>query len=340
MITIIIPTYRTPKMVAFTISQILQYSEEDDVEIIIINNYPQETETIRYLQPFIDKIKFINYPENKLQSHGVAIDYAIENGYVSNDYFLMLESDAYPTKEFIPYYQNIIEQGFDSAGSMLKLSGGLYQHPCGSLYSKEVWYEAKKYCDEMQYSYFPNMNHCDDFDYHMMVHNSVLDKILDNPNDFFELSENFKPYSKEKALEKREWYKPTVNPFHNGMGGIDESVRKYGDRGFGSDVQHILLNNKRKTMKRVGYEPGQWLSYFMVATGKKIFSIPMEIKWMEGRENQQQEYTINEAGIHHVWGVSSYTERTADGVEDIYESKRNIPNKLYETLPEHQKIKE
>jgi len=60
---------------------------------------------------------------------------------------------------------------------------------------------------------------------------------------------------------------------------------------------------------------------------------------MNGREGQQQEYTLNEAGVKHLWAISSYTERGSSNVEDIYEAKRKLPDELYSTLPENQKIK-
>ena len=68
-------------------------------------------------------------------------------------------------------------------------------------------------------------------------------------------------------------------------------------------------------------------------------SNPPEIKWMPNRIGQQQEYTLNEAGIKHLWAISSYVERGSENVEDIYEAKRRLPDELYETLPDSQKVK-
>jgi uncharacterized protein YwgA len=102
----------------------------------------------------------------------------------------------------------------------------------------------------------------------------------------------------------------------------------------------ILVENAKKIIFRVGLEPMQYLYYYSVRMRKKIFEIPTEIKWMEGRENQQQEYSLTESGIKHLWAISSYTERGSKDVEDVYELKRSLPEKLYATLPEHQKIKE
>lgn len=326
-------------MIAYTVAQLLKYATPGEIEIVIVNNYPQDIETVKYLQPFIDSITFINYPENRLQSHGISLDWLIDSGYVKTEYFLMLESDAFPIKEFIPYYQRLIDENFDAALSMLKLSGGLYGHPCGGLYKTSVYKECKEYCNSIEYSYFPNMNRRGSFDFHTMIHNSIVDKILESPENYFELAEGYKPYLKEKAIEKRDYYKPTCGVFHNGMGNNDEDLATYGQRGFDTGIYDVMLTNKKKIVRRVGLEPGQFFSWWMAANNKKLFSIPTIVKWMNGREGQQQEYTENEAGIHHIWGISSYTERVADGVEDIYEAKRSLPDELYKSLPDHQKIK-
>ncbi len=339
MISIVMPAYRTPKMVAYSIYKLIKHSGPN-VEIIVVNNYPQDGDTLRYLQPFIDRIKYVDYPEGRLQSHGIAVDYAIENGIVTGDYFMVLESDSFPTKDWELYYERIIDNDFDAAGSILKLSGGTYLHCNAAIYKTSVWYEVNDYIKTIEYKYFPNMAMKGGFASHLMVHNSILDKFLDNPEDYIELSDGYKSYSKEKALEKLSYYSPTVGVMHNGMGNIQEMVTTYGDRTFGLDVPNIILNNRQKLILRVGYEPSQSLSYMLHALNKKVFSIPTEVKWMPNREGQQQEYTLNEAGIYHCWGVSSYTERGSDGVEDIYEAKNNIPDELYNSIPENLKIKE
>jgi len=339
--TVIIPTYRTPQMTAYTVSKLLEYSKEGQIDIVVVNNYPEDNQdTWKHLLPFMRYIRLMNYPECKLQSHGIAMDWAIGRGLVKGDYFMVLESDSFPiNNEWIPFYEKLIKAKVDAAGSMLKLSGGLYLHPNGAIYSMKVYNECKEYCKGIEYEYFPNMNRVGDFDYHTMIHRSVLDRVLDNPNDCFELAEGYKPYSKEKALERLEYYRPTTGVFHNGVGNLDESTQSYGQRGWDTMRADLPLTNKKKIIRRVGFEPGQFFYYWLEVNGKKIHSIPTEVKWMEGREGQQQEYTLSESGIKHLWGISSYTERSSEGVEDIYEAKRRLPNELYETLPENQKVK-
>jgi len=342
-ITVVIPAYKTPKMLAYTVSQLLKHTIAGLIKIVIVNNFPKDTESKRYLSPFEGNITFVDYPDDKLQSHGIAIDWAIQNGLVDTDYFLMLESDAFPTKDgWINYYYKFIEQDFDAAGSVLELSGGCYLHPCGCLYKTSTWYEAQKYVNSLDFHYFPNMAYKEGFQCHLMVQDSIINDFLKCPDDYVELTEGYKPYTQDLALERLKQYLPVAKSvFHNGMGGLSESVNTYGKRTFDIDVPFILLGkNSKKLIHRIGYEPGQFYSYWMDATDKKYANIPTEIKWMNDRVGQQQEYTLNEAGIKHIWGVSSYTERSESGVEDIYESKRRLPNELYNTLPESQKVPE
>lgn len=334
--SILIPHYKVGKITAYAIAQILKNKGRHDVEIFVVNNNSGD-ESERYFQPFIKEIKYFEYPKHKLQSHGIAIDWILPE--VKTDWFITLENDAFPvTDTWLDYYENIITIGFDSAVSLLKLSGGTYGHPCGGLFNKLAWMQAKKYCETVEYVYFPNFAVNDNFQYHTMVHKSILNKVLACPEDYIELSEPYVGKSSEEIMNMAEYYSATICPFHNGMGSNNESVRTYGFRNDKSEVPNVLLNNKKKIILRVGQEPGAWFYFWQIAMSKKIFHIPIEIKWMPNRENQQHEYTLNEAGVKHLWAISSYTERNSNGVEDIHELKNRIPEELYLTLPKIQRI--
>lgn len=345
-LTVIIPHYAVGKITAYTISQLLKYKGHHDLKIIVVDNKTSDG-SHKYLLPFGSEITYVAYPEDLLQSHGISISWAIQQGYVDTEYVLCLENDAFPVKEFVSYYEQLANDGYDAAGSILKLSGGAYLHPCAAMYKVSVIREAEAACKAMPYYYFPNMAMKDGFAYHLMVHktaalfdSSVAELFLKSPESFIDLADGYTPFSAELAKKKWIDYLPTVCAFHNGMGGNQESVHTYGNRSIHTDVDNILADKmlNKKIIYRVGYEPGEWLYFWMLKMGKKIFEIPTEMKWMPGRENQQQEYSITESNIHHVWGVSSYTERPAEGVEDIYSEKRGLPDKLYSTLPKHQRI--
>lgn len=328
-------------MTAYSVSQFLKYRGNHDVSIIVGDNNPGDG-TIEYLKPFEKDILIVNYPKDKLQSHGILIDYVLSLGFVKTSHFITAESDAFPVREgYLDYYEKAINDGYDLGGSRLLLSGGDYLHPCGSFYSVKIWQECKEYVDTIEYEYFPNMSMRENFQAHLMVHHSILDKFLENPENYIELADGYKPYTKEKALERLEYYRPVGDGiFHNGMGGRNESIKTYGDRSLSSETPFAVLTSKsQKMVNRIGLEPGQFIHYWANAVGKKIFYVPIEVVWVPGREHENQEYTLMESGIKHIWGVSSY--RDSDPTNNDWIKRKQIaPLELYETLPEHQKIKE
>lgn len=335
-ISIILCHYKTGKMTAFSIAQMLKYKGDHELDILICDNNSGDG-SIEYLKPFSDSIRIFPYPKNKMQSHGIGYDFLIPH--ITTDWFITFESDSFPVSEgYIDFYEQLIKDGYEGAGSLLKLSGGTYIHPVGSLYKKDIWEEAKEYCNKIQYTYFPNMALYQGFSCHLMVHKSILDKFLDNPKMYVNLSSGYEGISKEEMILKANDYLPVVSPFHNGMGMIQESVKTYGQRTVESEVPYVLLDNKVELILRVGLEPGQWLCYYQAATGKKIGIIPTEVKWLPNRENQQQEYTLTDNGIKHLWGVSAYFDSNDPTRRDIEKEKQSLPEILYNSLPEHQKI--
>lgn len=333
--SIIIPHFKS-KITAYAVSKFIEHAEGEEVEIIIINNsYPDKS--IKYLEPFAGKLNIFTFNHPTISSHGIAYDRAIP--FISRKWFITAESDSFPTRPYLKYYKSIIEKGYDAAGSKLKLSGGEFVHTCGALYNVDLWKDAKRYCERMPYTYFPNMSQFSGFASHLMVHDDILNAFLSEPEDYIELSDAYKPYSAELAKSKANWYKPVVNPFHNGCGNNNEYLQTYGQRTIESEKKNVLLNNKLKLINRVGQEPGQWLSYYMAACNMNVFEIPTETQWMKDRVNEQQEYTLNEAGIKHIWAGSSYLDMKGTEMNDVYEFKHNQVEELYNTLPEHQKIK-
>lgn len=335
--SIILCHYKTGKMTAYTVAQILKHSEGHDISIFICDNNAGDG-SIEYLNPFRDKINIINYPKDKLQSHGIGYDVLFE--LVPDEWVICLESDSFPIKQgWLDYYVRLINEGYDSAVSLLQLSGGKYGHPAGGLYRRSVWVEAWKYCHyECEYYYFPNIAMKESFACHLMVHNDVIKKFLADPEDYVELSDSYKPYTVNGAEQKLFHYSPVVGPMHNGMGRLQESVRTYGGRNPETEVDNILLDNRAKIVYRIGMEPGQWMYYWMLAKGYKVFHVPTETKWLPGKEMQQQEYTLNEAGVKHLWAISAYHDHTPENEKGVALLKQSIPDQLYETLPEHEKI--
>lgn len=331
-ITVLIPHYRTKKMTTYSVAQFIKNKGRHKVDIIVIDNsYPDDS--IKCLDLFKDEVTIIsNAITDKIQSHGIAFEMAMPH--VKTEYFVTAESDSFPTNDkWLDYYEQLINNGATWGGSILKLSGGQFVHPTGAFYLKKHWEDAKEYCNNVEYSYFNNMSRYNDFDCHLMVHNRILEEFLAEPSKYVDLVYDYKELSKEQIIQRLNFYKPMVSPFHNGMGILQESYHTYGQRSISSEVPNILLDNKENFIHRIGYEPGQWFAYWLIATGRKGSPIPTEIKWMRNRGFQQQEYTLTESGVKHLWGISAYHEANGENVKDIIDFKKNQVDKLYDSLP-------
>lgn len=322
-VSILIPHYKTPKMTAYCLHQIFKHSQRHEIEVVVIDN--GQGEGIEGLGMF--PIKLITYPSGVMQSHGIAFDYALRNGHVSNEYFITLETDSFPVSDgWLDYYENLINQNFDSAGSFLQLSGGYFMHPTGAMYRQRTFQEADKYVQNLiMYSYYPNIAMRDNHPTHLMVRRDFKPDFLKDPEKFIQIRTQDLGYDfNAKEIE----YMPVAKSvFHQGMGNEQERFTTYGLRIKGS----VYLNNEDRMIYRMAYEPGQWLSYFMDHQ-KKVYPIPTQTVWMPGRINQQQEYTLSESGIKHLWAVTAYMGVVQEDLQDIVKFKENIVNELYESI--------
>jgi hypothetical protein len=324
-------------MVSYSIAQFMKYRGRHDIDIIVIDNsYPDKS--IDYLIPF-EEVMVLENRSKLISSHGVALDMAMR--IVNNEWVICAESDSFPTStKFLDDCEEIVKAGYDGAGSLLSLSGGRYKHPCGALYKKSIWEEAKEYFSNIPYNYYPNFMMRDNFAVHTMIHKAWVDRVSDNPDDWVELSPEYKGDVKKIMKEKLTYYKPIgTGVFHNGMGGKQETLMTYGRRTEELDSPFIILNEKSpKIIGRLGYEPGQAFHYYEVATGRKLHYVPTETNWLPGKENQQQERTVMNNGFTHLWAGSSFLSMKGTAMNDIYEIKNKIIQDLYNSLPKHQKI--
>lgn len=338
-VTILIPHYKEGRTTAYAVAQILKFKGDHKLDILVIDNNSGDG-SIEYLWPFLKDIAIVNYPKERLQSHGISFDYVLPS--VKTKAVITTESDAFPTsKNWLDSYALLVQTGFEAGGSLLQLSGGSYLHPCGAFYLKSIWQEAQGHVDALEYDYYPNFMMRDNFPVHTMIHKSMIDQISANPEDWVELSSDYKGRTKEIMKERLAHYSPVgCGVFHNGMGGRQESFKTYGHRTVESEKPFVFLTSKnQKIIGRMGLEPGQYLSYYMEAANKKIKYIPTETKWLANRENEQQEYTIMNNGFTHIWAGSSYLDMKGTPMNDVYEFKSKQIERLYQSLPEHQKIK-
>lgn len=328
---IIVPHYRVWKITAHAIYKILKHKGNHDVRIIIVDNSAGDGSGDKLEEMFGDKILIVPYPTELLQSHGIATDYAMD--FVETEWCIAMESDSYPSSDlWLDYYADLIAQGCDSAGSLLQLSGGQFIHACGLLFRRSIWAEAMTYARSIPYSYLPNCAMKDGFAAHLMVHNNILQDFCNDPAKYVELSSEYVGKDASFFYTKINYYSPVCGVFHNGMGSNQESYYTYGQRTVETEPQQIMCDGKEPLIYRLGMEPGEWLCFWQIANGKKVFAIPTETKWLPGRVNQQQEYTKMENGLVHIWGGTSYYDYENADMRDVITAKRAQVEELYNSI--------
>lgn len=336
--TILLPHYKTGKMTAYCIHKLLQHKGKHEIEIIVIDNSNDGSEALFMGDNGINPntkfgshpncaMWYVPYPKDIMQSHGLAFDYALSQGLVKTDYFITVESDSFPTKDnWLDYYENLINDGYDMAGSKLRLSGGEYIHPAGAMYKKSNWEEAKKEIMSINYHYnlYPNLGMKDGFPCHIMT-GLKLDDFPDKHHSYNNVSFEDQRIKQLPVAE---------SVFHTPMGFKQESYLTYGQRTIASEQESILLPPKSDaTIYRMGYEPGQWFSYWHYATNKRVYQIGTEVVWMANRVNQQQEYTLMDNGLKHLWGVTAYGGgEKSEATADIYDRKKQLMEELYNSI--------
>lgn len=328
-ISVVIPHYKTGKMTAYAVSKFLKHSQRHDLQIVVVDNSAPDR-SIEYLTrtSLRDRVRVLT-PTAPMQSHGIALNHAVP--YLKTEYFLTAETDSFPERDdWLDIYESLIADGYDTAGSLLTLSGGQYIHPAGALYRVANWIEAARFCANLPYIYIPNAVAGEDFKYHLMVHDGHYGRLLAGPGAYgLALTA-----TGAQIEQQRLTYLPICAPFHDGRGFLQEQLATYGRRTIESDAPHILLPQPDApvTVRRIGYEPGQWFCYWHAATGKRLATIPTETKWLPGRVNQQQEYTLMENGFRHLWGITAYSTVQDPHLADITSHKAQTVESLFDSI--------
>ncbi len=295
--TILLPTYKTGDMTAYSIRRMLECRGRHTINIIVIDNGNGIGMDELPDDPLV---RILPYPTDRLQSHGIAFDFALQTiPDLISECFITVESDSFPMDDrWLDHMEGWANQGWDMVGSKLKLSGGTYIHPAGAMYRKKNWSEAMETVRGYGYHFYETLlPPC----FHVMSRD-IVDGAEDKKKRFLPIAEGV---------------------FHQGMGFNDEALETYGNRNMESEPPTILPRSGNDRYTRMMYEPGQWFAYWHAATGKRIKEVPTKIQWLPNRENQAQEYTLMENGFKHLWGITAYTAcENGESVSDVVAFKR------------------
>jgi hypothetical protein len=281
-VAIIIPHYKTWKWTAICVNAFKRYSLPIPHEIIVVNNSPGHRSIEAVMETNIGNgVTFIN-GDPEFTSHGMGYDiglkHALENGH---DWIFTSETDSFPTRHgwFDEYVK--FSGKYKMMGPEIPQSAGRYIHPAGALYKREVIELAMDYREQTlkDWIFYP----CgaiplgiSNQGYHAVVHKDLL------PKDCT---------THEIEIWKR--------------AGVFQEMRSFDEDDFETYPQRRRIYNfepspGKGTYKKIGYEAGQWLSYFAQAH-YNILCAPTEIEWMPGRQGQQASRSLVFGGFMHCW---------------------------------------
>lgn len=294
-LSILIPHYLSYKWIAACIHQFKTYPPSIPHEIIVCDNSMGHPSIMALTDtPLGEGIKIVQ-GDPDLPSHGHG--YEICASEAEGDWFFTAENDSFPTRHgWFESYVKDAGEGYELIGPLMPMASGKYIHPAGACISRRAVEQAREWqknhngFHEGQDWYFcPAMAiylGLSDKAYHVVVNRDILcDRIPpDSPQD-----REICNWRKAEAWQE--------------MRSFDEDTfESYGQR---TGIKNWEPIQGKRTYLKIGYEAGQWLSYYCSSHGIKVKEADLHIEWMPGREGRQAAYSTVYGGFTHIWAGSS-----------------------------------
>lgn len=291
-ISIIIPHYLSFRWIAACIHQFKTYPPSIDHEIIVCDNSMGHPSIMALTgTPLGEGIKIVQ-GDPDLPSHGHG--YEICASEATGDWFFTAENDSFPTRHgWFEEYVKAAGEGYELIGPYMPMASGKYVHPAGAAISRRAVEQAKTWRDKWHgWRFSPSSAMrwgTADWPYHVVISETVLEKrhnIIPMPDD---LLKDIKNWRKAEAWQE--------------MRSFDEdTLQNYGSR---TGIRNWEPIPGKSIYNKIGYEAGQWLSYYCDSHGIKVKHADLHIQWMPGREGRQAAYSTVYGGFTHIWAGSS-----------------------------------
>lgn len=315
-VSILIPHFKTWRWTAACIWHFRTFGAPVDSEIILVNNSPGHPSIKAITETELGEGVKVVSGDPEFPSHGNGYDLAAK--VATGDYFFTAETDSFPTRcGWFDEYVKAAGDGYDLIGPEIPQSAGRYIHPAGALMSRKV-YDAALRWQKGHASWFfcPGagiMMQVSDKGYHVVAHASELSRIISG-----------------SALEREveQWAK--VGPYQEMRSFDEDSFDTYPQR---TGIQNFQPLHGKTIYLKIGYEAGQWLSYFAEAYGFRVLRAPVEIEWMAGHEGRQSAGSTVFGGFRHVW-AGSVSNLPNDLAPDVRAHKLAEQERWFSQLPE------
>lgn len=299
--TVILPHYKNGELTELSIRRMLEHKGQHEIDIIVVNNNPGDGTEHPFLHHVAhnNNVRYYEYPKHMLSNIGTAYDWVMHM--VKTDYFITATPGSRPTNtDWLDAYAYAIRYKYAVAGGFVhQFDSGFYLHPCGAFYKTSVYQEALDYAKSQKYVYYGELVEEQGQRLGLIIPEKVNDTFMALPHTFIKGLDY--PSSIQERREKFQkmaaYYKPFTLPFASHMGYRDERIEEKRERNFQTDAMATLTLYDNIQACRIGYDPGQWFSYWLAAKAHYIEAYPVSIK----ENDNGLEYSLMSNGFECAW---------------------------------------
>lgn len=316
-VSILIPSYKTFRWTAICINAFKQFGIPVESEVILCDNSPGHPSIKAITETSLgDGIKIVTgNPE--FPSHGQGYQKSYESS--DGDWIFTAESDSFPTRHgwFDEYLKASAD--FSFMGPEMPMGGGTYIHPAGALIRRKIIESAEGWQKENKnWVFIPGAGaklKISDRGYHVVADEDWVGDL---------------PLVDEQMRHEIELWRNV---------GAWQEMRCFDEDTFENYSERVGIKNWKPVpgkyaYKKIGFEPGQWLSYYCQSNGVRCLKTPTHIEWMPGHEGRQAAYSTVFGGFRHVWAGSVTMVSSENMSPDVVAFKRNMMNDYFQKLPQ------
>lgn len=316
-IGILIPHYCTAKLTAVCVYFYKLFGTSVvDSEIVVCNN-SIEHPSIRVLTETClgDGVKIVQgNPE--FRSHGLGYWKAYQ--LTDADWIFTSETDSFPIRHgwFDEYLKASVDCDF--MGPDTPMGGGHYLHPAGAMVHRRVIEAAQRWQEaHRQWLFVPGAGaklKTSDRGYHVVAHEDWLGDL---------------PLVDEAMHHEIALWRDV---------GVWQEMRSFDEDSFDNYWERREILNwepvaGKFAYNKIGYEPGQHLSYF-AQKNFRVKRLPRQIIWMNGMEGRQAAYTDIMGGFRHLWAGTVTKVSAKDMDPRVVSLKQSQVDEFFNQLPE------